>query len=1299
MDRNHNILFGMLAVQLKKVTPERITRALEAWAKDSSKDLPDLLVEDGTLTVQDRDFVLNKVIESVATNGGDSQATLINLGNDDVLDSLVAAGIGIDDLTIPGDDPFGEDIKLPDNEDLVPAVKEWAGRYTDEREFASGGMGRILLVRDEHFGRDVALKELLPDRNIEASTRTGRAPTSALLTVPIIARFLQEARITGNLEHPSIVPVYELGYRDDGRLYYTMKLVRGQTLHDVLAKSKSLEERIAYLPHFVDLCNALAYAHSRGVIHRDIKPMNVMVGDFGETVVIDWGIAKVRGQKDIHAKEMKKTHDVVSAGMDPSITKTVYGEAMGSPYFMAPEQAQGKIDEIDERSDTYALGTVLYSLLSGQVPYLGCTVKEFLQRVVTDDPRPIRDIEPKAPPELVAICEKAMQKDPDKRYQKAKDLVHDIEQFLSGATVGAYQYSMRELVWRFVKKHATFLVTASVSLLVLAAVIVYSYINILEQKAVADELNVSLQHANVLEGEARAEAQKERDKATAAEAVAVEERNRAEQELYYANISLSERCLKEQRLSQARELLAKSPEKYRHWEWGRLEYLCNADQMTLKAGGYYVTFLPDGDRVLTVSTDGTIALYNAWSGEELATYAKEAGYGSAVDLTRDGRLLAVSTNTATTVWDVKTAQEVFRFDETVKSNTPVPRCLTISPDGKRLAALGVDRQVRLWDIEAKTELGTFKASRGSTFALVFNPAGNALLFAESEFGAEGWVGTLSLRDPATGAAMQSHSLPPPQSVHAAVFSPDGRWLAVGTESRLLIWDIEKWKPKNEFEADVYYPRSMAFSPDSTRVAAGSRDGTLNVWDLNTGEALIDDKAHLNAVYQVMFGPDSNRLATAGDDRTATIWNANTGRKIETIKGHALTAFSLSISPKGNRLATASYDGTTKFWAFDADLDGALVTAMAFNPSRKLLAGSDMETVKIWDSHSGRQTHLLEGHVVRVRLLDFDAEGKRLATLANESVGDATSDVVTVWEVDSGREIVSFDTKLQGVLRMNFSSDGSRLALKRGTTFTLYDAATGQQWKSFDEVDATGLSPDGHHLAVASKEKLKVYGLADAKEIAAFEIPAVGGTGMSLAFNSDGSRIAAGLDLTVKKEDKTDFEYIVRVWDVGNKEILYNLEGHKGHVTCLAFTEDGQYLATGDKAKRIKIWDMQTGGEPRTLIGHASDITFVLFGADGKRIVTGSMDGTFKIWDCDAGRELITLQDAALAAKGKNYIPSHAQFSTDGLELIAITEPEVLQPIVLRSFPWDVSQYPGKPDKALQERVELYKRSYWSESRQ
>lgn len=335
-------------------------------------------------------------------------------------------------------------------------TREDPGRYELDEELGRGGMGRVVLARDRHLGRDVAMKELL----VQA------LQPDAAMSVGAVTRFLREARITGQLEHPSIVPVHELGQREDGTIYYTMQRIRGRSLARALREAATLAERLKLLGHFRDVCEAVAYAHSRGVVHRDLKPENVMVGEFGETLVVDWGLAKVKGESDPGASDIARRVDVLR-GADAS--HTVDGHAIGTPAYMSPEQARGDLDAIDERSDVWGLGAMLFEILTGRPPYVGKSALEVLDKVVSEPAPRVRTIEERAPPELAAIADRALIHEPSSRYVGAKPIADEIAAFQDGGQVKAYQYGARERFVRFVRRHRA--ASTAVALVVVAVAV------------------------------------------------------------------------------------------------------------------------------------------------------------------------------------------------------------------------------------------------------------------------------------------------------------------------------------------------------------------------------------------------------------------------------------------------------------------------------------------------------------------------------------------------------------------------------------------------------------------------------------------------------------------------------------------------------------------------------------------------------------------------------------------------------------------------------------------------------------
>ena len=352
------------------------------------------------------------------------------------------------------------------------------GRYRVVREHARGGMGRVLLAIDTTIGRNVAVKELLAgaaaDTRDEAATRS------------IGERFLREARVTGRLEHPNIVPVYEIGTSETGALYYSMRFVGGRTMAqklDAIAAGQGdararLAARLTLLEAFGDVCNAVAYAHSKGVIHRDLKPANVMLGEFGETVVLDWGLARNLAEENVGQLAW-------SGGDQASSQLTLDGTVVGTPAYMPPEQAGGRHAEVDELSDVYALGAVLYEILTGVPPYEGKSAHAVLDMVVSQAPPPVQSVEPLVPRELAVLCARAMERERSRRLPSALALATEIKAFRDGKALATYEYSSLELLQRFVRRHWKFLTLAACALFAVGVVSAYAIQEVVSERNAA----------------------------------------------------------------------------------------------------------------------------------------------------------------------------------------------------------------------------------------------------------------------------------------------------------------------------------------------------------------------------------------------------------------------------------------------------------------------------------------------------------------------------------------------------------------------------------------------------------------------------------------------------------------------------------------------------------------------------------------------------------------------------------------------------------------------------------------------
>jgi eukaryotic-like serine/threonine-protein kinase len=465
MDADWNLRFGLRAVEAGKINTTQLGEAISLWLEGGAGSLGDVLTERGWISAESRTEIETRIDESIADDSAQMPRTPRGTpGEMSTLGHQPGASGG------PPTQPMGPALDGPPTEPQLAEteLQHWGARahvppvngtpasrdrYTIDRFLAKGGIGQVWLARDGHLERDVALKELRPDRANDAHT---------------VARFIEEARITGQLEHPGIVPVHELAWGNaDQRPFYTMRFVRGRTLskaaqayHRDLAKGRAgLFELRAMLTAFVAACQAVAYAHSRGVLHRDLKGENVVLGDFGEVMVLDWGLARLVDRPDTESALPPVTIEPVDGREE-----TTAGRALGTPAYMSPEQAKGDVDQINQRTDVYGLGAMLYEILTGRPPFTKEPSKETIRRVIDEEPPKPRSLCPSVPPALEALCFKAIAKKQADRYASAIDLARDVERWLADEPIDVYREPWPQRASRWARRHKP-IIAASAALL------------------------------------------------------------------------------------------------------------------------------------------------------------------------------------------------------------------------------------------------------------------------------------------------------------------------------------------------------------------------------------------------------------------------------------------------------------------------------------------------------------------------------------------------------------------------------------------------------------------------------------------------------------------------------------------------------------------------------------------------------------------------------------------------------------------------------------------------------------------
>jgi len=1169
-DHDRNLLFGVLAVQLKQVTPAQLVEAAALWAADPAQSLAQRLVHSGALTSSDRSLLEEFVERAVAANDSDMTKTLAAFGGDDeVANSFQGTvvrtpqGWNVREETLAGAPP-------PDMASEA-LHEEPAGRYHERGEQGRGGMGRVLLVDDRDLGREIVMKVLLED----PSTRSKRKAKSDQQSASKQSRFLQEAQITGQLEHPSIVPVYELGQRKDSTPYYTMKFVRGDTLSQALRKCSTMQDRVALLPHYVDLCQAIAYAHSRGVIHRDLKPSNVMVGEYGETVVIDWGLAKVKGRRDVQATQLedglKTVHLDPSSGSGSDHTKA--GEVMGTPVYMPPEQARGDIEAIDERSDVYALGVILYQMITGKKPFAAVTPEKIVEKVLNEAPTAIGQIAPDAPPELVAICERAMLKDQDARYPSAQALAEEIERFQSGAVVHAYEYRPVEYVTKFIQRHRPIVATAAAAAVAIAGLSAWYVVSILGA-------NQSLDAALELEADARAV---------------------AEQEAYQSSIVLAQNEIAQQEPESARRILRQAPDKLRNWEWGYLHRVSDQSLMTLANHSGPLTwgqFTSDGELAATASADGTVRVWDTRTGiERFALMGHGVKVFAGSILPGDAQLATVSVDGVIKVWDLANGELVRSFGEA----QPDIRGMAVSPNGERIATASLSGEARVLRLSGEGAPRVMTLDEKGLWSIAFDSDGRRIA-AGSE------TGKVAMWNAATGSILRTfegHT----ERVRGISFSPDGTRLATSSDDNTaIIWDTRSGAPLQRLlghEDDVV---DVLFGSDGKIIITASLDKTARVWDATSGQEIRVLIGHTQGLTDVSLSADGRSILSTAQDESARIWDAESGAEELVLSSHTGDVVHAAFSPNDNRILTVSNDETAKLWDARTGSDQVVfpghdhIVAMAdFSPDGALVATASWDNMaRIWKASNGELVRELPGHDGFVDYIAFSPDGSRVVT----SSWDRTA---KIWDVQSGDEIKELAGHDDIVESAVFSPDGQQvITASPDKSARIWDVATGEEVAAISGHN-TGIlfaefSPNGTRIVTTSLDRTaRIWDRETLTTVATLEGHTRAVT--HAAFDPIGAHIiTASLDTTA------------RVWDAGTGELLHILTGHLEPVWGAAFNIDGLRMATASHDGTVRLWDAANGAELLTLGGQQEGMQSVAFARDGRRMITGSLDGSARIWE-------------------------------------------------------------------------------------
>ncbi len=1125
-------------------------------------------------------------------------------------------------ITVPGPPGDTSSGGGADSSESAPISARWdasrlplvePSNYARTEEAGQGGIGLVWKGQDLRLGRTVALKEL------RESGRSARE------------RFLREALVTARLQHPSIVPVYEAGRWPTGEPFYAMKHVSGDSLDSIIEKSKTMGQRLALLPHVLAVAEAVAYAHSERILHRDLKPSNVLLGSFGETMVIDWGLAKDLNEAERAEKPLAEQPTPSASPEQKHSGLTLAGSVMGTPAYMPPEQALGLA--VDERADVYALGAILYHVLSGAPPYTGANSKEILKKVLEGPPPPISKRMEGVPPDLAALVHTAMARDPAKRYPSAKEFAEDLKRYQTGQIVGAHTYSWLERIVRFIKRNKTAVLIAAISALSIAIV-----------------SGLSLQE--LIKARKRAEAERDR---------AAEKQAEAEQAQKNAQMHADDLAL-----ARAHELAPTNP--------NQALFLLSALSPWFNNWG----------AARTIASNA-----RSWG------ISKEFDHGASVNnvlfLSKSNALLTACDDRLIRIIDLKT-----RSVRALRGHTDEVYWLYLSPDEKRLITTGKDKRVLLWDIDTgnhreladqimhigvssnflyltmlgRNNLRVIEIDSGKTLVSAsWTPSGLIPPFTgDTSFSADGryvvlvQATGLAMWELPSGKALSAPALkiknPETEALQAVSAVAHGIAATARMDGQILLWNSadkkSKWLKGHTEKIDF-----LSFTSDGRTLVSTSRDETIRFWDIKTGTSTVAP-GHKGKVFSWTFSPDGQWVASGGIDKTIRIFSTS-GRENWTLRGMSGAVHGVSFSSDGQSFAAASGDHWARVW--DLSSIGSRILSAHDGSLEFVRPSADKRFVTFVAS---------DGHVHR---LDIDEALKRAINPAEEHKAAAKlpSNWLTGHPIDMSPDGQTVAAKLPNAsLAVLHVADGKLKQLKGNSdvfTFfifgkdnrTLYslsddrralrwDVETGEvtEIATFDQKCVyMALSPDGTRMAFGLED-----GLIQWKETNSDKntIKLTGHTNIitALQFSPDGKAMLSGSrdhalylwDLTTGQSKKAylalpaeAFVFLpghsfvarvpassIRVFEEsadGFKDTAHSL--HTGGVTSMALSGDGRQLATASEDHTVRLVDLPSF-QTRPLIGHSKKVQRVFYTADNAGVISAGADGTVRFWKDDLPAE-------------------------------------------------------------------------------